>query len=79
MHRTRKEEEVYWRLYENPADARPCLAEFEARYNLRRPYWASVPGGGGDPATPLEVYEGKVRPRLGKGLSHALLAPNPVR
>jgi putative transposase len=64
FHRTLKEEEVYWRLYENPADARACLAEFEARYNQRRPHWALVPEGGGDPVTPQEVYEGKVRPQL---------------
>ena len=43
---------------------RACLAEFEARYNERRPHWALVPQGGGDPVTPLEVYEGKVRPQL---------------
>ena len=64
FHRTLKEEEVYWRIYENPADARACLAEFETRYNERRPHWALVPEGGGDPVTPLEVYEGKVRPQL---------------
>jgi putative transposase len=64
FHRTLKEEEVYWRIYENPADARACLAEFEARYNERRPHWALVPEGGGDPVTPREVYEGKVRPQL---------------
>ena len=52
--RTLKEEEVYWRIYENPADARACLAEFEARYNERRPHWALVPEGGGDPVTPRE-------------------------
>jgi transposase InsO family protein len=64
FHRTLKEEEVYWRIYENPADARACLAEFETRYNERRPHWALVPEGGGDPVTPQEVYEGKVRPQL---------------
>ena len=64
FHRTLKEEEVYWRIYDNPADARACLAEFETRYNTRRPHWALVPEEGGDPVTPLEVYEGKVRPQL---------------
>lgn len=33
-------------------------------YIQRRPHWALVPEGGGDPVTPLEVYEGKVRPQL---------------
>ena len=51
-HRTLKAEEVYWRLYDNPADARACLAEFEARCNQRRPPWALVPESGGDPVTP---------------------------
>ncbi len=55
---------MYWRLYENPDDARACLAEFEARYNQRRPHWALVPEGGGGPVTPLEVYGGTVRPQL---------------
>lgn len=64
FHRTLKEEEVYWRIYENPADARACLAEFRTRYNTVRPHWALVPVDGGDPVTPLEVYEGKVRPQL---------------
>jgi putative transposase len=57
FHRTLKEEEVYWRLYANPQDARNCLAEFHARYNTRRPHWALVPEAGGDPLTPQEVYE----------------------
>ena len=64
FHRTLKEEEVYWRFYENPADARACLAEFEAKCNERRPHWALVPEGGGDRLTPQEVYIGKVRPQL---------------
>jgi len=37
FHATLKEEEVYWRLYDNPAHARECLAEFRERYNTRRP------------------------------------------
>jgi len=56
FHRTLKEEEVYWRLYDNPAHARDCLTEFRARYNARRPHWALVPEEGGDPFTPEEVY-----------------------
>lgn len=43
FHRTLKEEEVYWRLYESPAHARTCLAEFRERYNRVRPHWALVP------------------------------------
>ena len=60
FHRTLKEEEVYWRLYDSPAHARDCLAEFRERYNRVRPHWALVPesgrhsdspGASGDPAT----------------------------
>ena len=56
FHRTLKDEEVYWRLYDNPAHARQCLAEFRTRYNQRRPHWALVPESGGDPYVPQEVY-----------------------
>jgi putative transposase len=56
FHRTLKEEEVYWRLYDDPRHARRCLAEFRERYNGRRPHWALVPEGGGDPVTPEDVY-----------------------
>lgn len=64
FHRTLKEEEVYWRLYDNPAHARSCLAEFRERYNRLRPHWALIPEPGGDPVTPEEVYTGQVRPHL---------------
>ena len=64
FHRTLKEEEVYWRLYDDPAHAREGLAEFRTRYNESRPHWALVPEAGGDPATPQEVYTGKVTPQL---------------
>lgn len=64
FHRTLKEEEVYWRLYDGPAHARDCLAEFRDRYNRVRPHWALVPASGGDPATPQEVYTGQVTPQL---------------
>ena len=40
------------------------LAEFRERYNRVRPHWALVPESGGDPATPEEVYTGKVTPQL---------------
>ena len=60
FHRTLKEEEVYWRLYDNPAHGRVCLEEFSARYNTIRPHWALIPQEGGDPMTPHDVYvEGK--------------------
>jgi putative transposase len=58
FHRTLKTEEVYWRLYDNPAHARACLGEFRARYNTLRPHWALVPEEGGDPLVPAEVYAG---------------------
>lgn len=56
FHQTLKQEEIYWRLYDNPADARRCLEEFRHRYNERRPHWALVPAAGGDPHVPAEVY-----------------------
>ena len=60
FHRTLKEEEVYWRLYDNPDHGRKCLEEFRIRYNTIRPHWALIPQQGGDPMTPHDVYvEGK--------------------
>ena len=56
MHKTIKEEEVYWRLYENPDHAQQCLNEFRQRYNHQRPHWALIPEQGGDPVTPEDVY-----------------------
>jgi transposase InsO family protein len=56
FHCTLKNEEVYWRLYDNPAHARFCLAEFRERYNMLRPHWALIPQEGGDPLTPSDVY-----------------------
>ncbi len=58
FHKTLKVEEVYWRLYDNPAHCRECLEEFRTRYNQRRPHWALVPEEGGDPLVPEEVYMG---------------------
>lgn len=61
FHCTLKDEEVYWRLYDNPAHARSCLAEFRERYNVLRPHWALIPQEGGDPLTPYDVYaEGRM-------------------
>jgi putative transposase len=60
FHRTLKEEEVYWRLYDNPHHGRKCLEEFRVRYNTIRPHWALILQQGGDPMTPHDVYvEGK--------------------
>lgn len=56
FHETLKREEVYWRVYENPEQARRGLAAFRKRYNQRRPHWALRPVSGGDPLTPAEVY-----------------------
>ncbi len=56
FHRTFKEEEVYWHLYDSPAHARDCIAVFRTRYNEYRPHWALVPAEGGDPLTPHDVY-----------------------
>ncbi len=59
FHQTLKHEEVYWQLYDSPADARDKLAAFRERYNTVRPHWALVPTGGGDVVTPLEAYTGQ--------------------
>lgn len=56
FHRTLKEEEVYWNIYDNPAHCRDCLDKFKARYNTIRPHWALIPEEGGDVLTPQEVY-----------------------
>ena len=56
FHRTLKEEEIYWRMYDSPEHCRQCLAEFKHRYNTSRPHWALIPEDGGDPVTPEEVY-----------------------
>ncbi|MBD3392544.1 MAG: DDE-type integrase/transposase/recombinase [Chitinivibrionales bacterium] len=56
FHRTLKDEEVYWRMYTRPTEARGCLEEFRTRYNTRRPHWALIPPDGGDPLTPEDVY-----------------------
>jgi len=56
FHRSLKQEEVYWRLYDSPAHCRDCLEEFRQRYNNRRPHWALIPEEGGDPLVPAEVF-----------------------
>lgn len=56
FHQTLKTEEVYWKLYTRPAEARESLEVFRQRYNEIRPHWALLPPGGGDPLTPHEVY-----------------------
>ena len=58
FHQTLKQEEVYWKLYENPAEARQSLKEFKDRYNKKRPHWALRPEPSKDPLVPAEVYEG---------------------
>jgi hypothetical protein len=42
FHETLKYEEVYWHLYDDPADARRKLAAYHERHNLRGrtgPWW----------------------------------------
>lgn len=55
FHQTLKTEEVYWKLYATPGEARESLEVFRRRYNEIRPHWALTPAEGGDPVTPLEV------------------------
>ena len=56
FHQTLKTEEVYWKLYATPGEARESLEVFRRRYNDVRPHWALVPPEGGDPVTPSDVY-----------------------
>ncbi|MGH8655650.1 MAG: transposase [Gammaproteobacteria bacterium] len=56
FHQTLKNEEVYWKLYQAPAEARESLEMFRRRYNEVRPHWALMPQGGGDVLTPADVY-----------------------
>ena len=74
FHRTLKEEEIYWRLYDSPSHARQCLAEFRTRYNTIRPHWALVPEAGGDPVTPEDVYGRGVKVRIPKWQPWAIRA-----
>ena len=61
FHQTLKAEEVYWHLYQNPAEARGRLAAFRERCDSMRSHWALRPQEGGDPLTPRAVYvSGKV-------------------
>lgn len=56
FHKTFKEEEVYYRLYKNPEDARRSIAKYKEIYNHDRPHWALAPAKGGDHLTPMDVY-----------------------
>ena len=56
FHGSLKDEEVYWNLYDSPADARRSLDAYQERYNRIRPHWALQPVGGGDPLVPSDVY-----------------------
>lgn len=56
FHQTLKTEEVYWKLYGSPGEARASLERFRRRYNEIRPHWALTPAEGGDPVTPADVY-----------------------
>ncbi len=56
FHQTLKNEEVYWKLYTSPGEARESLEVFRHRNNEVRPHWALVHPEGGDPITPADVY-----------------------
>ena len=75
FHRTLKTEEVYWKLYASPGEARESLEVFRRRYNEVRPHWALVPPEGGDPVTPAEVYVHRQPVRLPKSQAWAKAAP----
>jgi putative transposase len=55
FHRTLKEEEVYWKVYQDPIEADRSLREFRRRYNQDRPHWAL------ELACPIQAYRGEVR------------------
>jgi putative transposase len=74
FHQTLKTEEVYWKLYASPAEARESLEVFRRRYNEVRPHWALEPEGGGDVLTPAEVYVHGQAIRLPKWQSWAKAA-----
>jgi putative transposase len=56
FHQTLKTEEVYWKLYRSPGEARESLEVFRRRYKDVRPHWTLIPIEGGDPVTPTDVY-----------------------
>ena len=56
FHQTLKSEEVYWKLYAGPGEARESLEVFRRRYNGVRPHRALMPPEGGDPIMPADVY-----------------------
>ena len=61
FHQTMKTEEIYWHLYQSPAEARERLAAFRERYNTVRPHWALRPeGGGGVGPVPWTVRVGRL-------------------
>jgi transposase InsO family protein len=74
FHRTLKQEEVYWRLYESPLEARSRLQEFRDRYNHRRPHWALMPQAGRDPLVPADVYTSGARIQTPRWQSWAVAA-----
>jgi transposase InsO family protein len=56
FHQTLKAEEVHWKLYESPSEARVSLEVFRERYNWDRPHWALRESAKADPRVPAEVY-----------------------
>ena len=56
FHHTLNAEEVYWKLYDSPAQACSSLEVFRQRYTNIRPHWALVPTEDGDPITPTDVF-----------------------
>ena len=49
FHQARKTEEVHWKLYASPGEARESLEVLRRRYNDICPPWVLMPPEGGDP------------------------------
>lgn len=78
FHQTLKTEEIYWKLYHSPSEARQSLEEFRIKYNCYRPHWALKPEDGGDAVTPEKVYRGEVKILIPKWQKWALAAKSKI-
>lgn len=78
FHQTLKTEEIYWKLYNSPGEARKSLEEFRKKYNEYRPHWSLVPQAGGDAVTPDKVYRNEVKVQIPKWQKWAIAAKKKI-